>query len=103
MIIVSLILGKKSNIAILKNKKLIKRIMNEDMYIVECKVYDKKNVQSQDPDGTLYDNYYIKITDGNYIVDQWIKIPKENYKQENDYTVKFYVFDKTGNEYFLIY
>jgi len=102
IIIVSYILGKKSNTAIFKNKKLIKRILNEDMYIVECKVYDKKHNLSGDPDGTVSDNYYIKITDGNYIVDQWIKIPKEKYKQEDNYTVKFYVFDKTGSDYFLI-
>lgn len=103
MIIVSFILGKKSNVAIFKNKNLIKRILNEDMYIVECKVYDKKHNQTQDTDGTVFDNYYIKITDGNYIVGQWIKIPKEKYKQEDNYIVKFYVFDQTGSEYFVIY
>ena len=47
-------------------------------------------------------NYYIKITDGNYIVNQWIEIPKVNYKQEDNYIVRFYVFDETGSEYFLI-
>ena len=101
MIIISFVLGKKSNVAILKNKNLIKRILNEDMYIIECEIYDKKHNQTQDTDGTVYDNYYIKITDGNYIVDQWIKIPKEKYEQD-DNNVRFYVFDQTGNEYFLI-
>lgn len=102
MIIISYILGIKSNQTIFKNKKLIKRIMNEDMYIIECEVYDKKNNQTQDSNGRVYDNYYIKITDGNYIVDQWIKIPKEKYSQEDNYTVKFYVFDEYGSDYFLI-
>lgn len=101
IMIISFILGKKSNVAIFKNKKLIKRILNEDMYIVECEIYDKKYNHGQDQDGTIYDIYYIKITDGNYIVDEWIEIPKEKYKQDSNY-VRFYVFDKTGNEYFLI-
>lgn len=102
IMIISFILGKKSNVAIFKNKKLVKRILNEDMYIVECEIYDKKNDRTQDADGTIYDNYYIKITDGNYIVDEWIKIPKEKYEQDSN-SVKFYVFDETGSEYFLIY
>ena len=101
MVIISYILGKKSNVAVVKNKKLVNRIMNEDMYIVECEIYDKKHNQTQDTGGTVYDNHYIKITDGNYIVDQWIEIPKEKYEQGSN-KVKFYVFDKTGNEYFLI-
>ena len=49
----------------------------------------------------IYNNYYIKITDGNYIVNEWIEIPKEKYNKD-DNKVKFYVFDKTGSEYFLI-
>lgn len=102
IIIISFVLGKKSNIAIFKNKHLIKRILNEDMYIVECKIYDKKHNQTQNVAGTIHDNYYIKITDGNYIVDQWIKIPKEKYEQDGN-NVKFYVFDQTESEYFLIY
>lgn len=101
MMIISFVLGKKSNNAILKNKKLVKRILNEDMYIVECEIYDKKYNQTQDVDGTVYNNYYIKITDGNYIVNEWIEIPKEKYNKD-DNKVKFYVFDKTGSEYFLI-
>ena len=102
MLVASFVLGKKSNKAIFKNKKLIKRILNEDMFIVNAKIYDKKHIQSQDTDFTVHDDYYIKITDGNYIVDQWIEIPEEKYEQ-NSNDVKFYVFDKTGNEYFLIF
>lgn len=101
MITVSFILGKKSNFAIFKDKNLIKRILNENMYIVKCEVYDKKHNRTQDTNGTVYDNYYIKITDGNYIVDQWIEIPKDKYEQYSNY-VSFYVFDQTGNDYFLI-
>ena len=102
IVIISFILAKKSNKAMLKNKKLIKRILTEDMFNVDCKVYDKKITTASDNKGNKYDCYYIKITDGNYIVDQWIQISKEKYKQENNYDIKVYIFDKTGSDYFLI-
>ncbi|MCI8309348.1 MAG: hypothetical protein HFJ45_03925 [Clostridia bacterium] len=102
MLTIFFVFGKKSNATISKSKNLIKRILNENMYIVECQVYDKKYFRTQDTDLTIHDNYYIKITDGNYIVNQWIEISKVNYKQEDNYIVRFYVFDETGSEYFLI-
>ena len=101
MAIILFISGIKSNKAITKNKRIFNRIMNNDMFLVECQVYDKKIDTSGGADGSVEINHYIKITDGNYIVDQWIKIPKEKYEQ-NLTNVLFYVFDKTGNEYFII-
>ena len=89
------ILGKKSNIAINKNRRLIKRIKEEEMYIVECEIYDKKISNGE----SVY--YYIKITDGNYVVDQWIEVPKNIYEQE-DKKIQFYIFDKTGSDIFSI-
>lgn len=96
------VLGRKSNIAIFKDKKLIKRILNEDMYIVLCEIYDKHHRTNRYVDGPDENKYYIKITDGNYIVDQWIEIPKEKYIQENNNILELYVFDKNASDYFLV-
>ena len=101
-LLISFILGKKSNKAIMKNKRLVKRILNEDMYVVECKIYDKKYKKTQDTAGTVYNNYYVKITDGNYIVNQWVEISKEKYEQNNN-DIRVYIFDKTDSEYFLVF
>ena len=102
MIIISFILGKKSNIAISKNKKLIAKILNEDVYIVKCEIYDRKHESSTDTSDILSDDYYIKITDGNYVVDEWIETTKEIYERDSK-NISIYIFDKTGKYYFLIF
>ena len=67
--------------------------------IVECEVYDKKHKKTYDTHGREYNNYYIKITDGNYIVDQWIEISKENYEKDGN-NIRFYAFDQAESIFF---
>lgn len=92
--VLSFVFAKKATAAIFKNKKIIKKILNGDMYLAECKIYDRNTISSDDGK-----DYYVKLTDGNYIVDEWISIPEHLYKQ-ND--VRVYIFDKTGSDYFTI-
>ena len=86
MSVLSFYLWRKSNKAINKNKDLIKKIINGKMYLVECYVYDKKLDKTQDTNGKIRENYYIKITDNHYVVDSWIEIPKSCYRDEENYT-----------------
>lgn len=91
IVIMGYVFGKFSGTEMLRDKKLVKRIMNEDMYIVECKIYDRK--YSNADDNTYF---YVKITDGNYIVNQWISVTKKKYEQEND-DIILYVLNKTAD------
>ena len=102
MIAVSFYFWKKSNKAMMKNKDLIKKIINGKMYLVECYVYDKKHNRTQDTDGTVYENYYIKITDNHYVVEPWIEIPKTCYRDEENYMVRFFVLNEKGIDIFEI-
>ena len=90
---ITFILGKKSSKAINKNKRFINRIINEDMYIVKCEVYDRKHIEEDS------DYYRIRISDGDNVVNQWIDIPKDRYEKKEK-IVEFYVFDKTASDIF---
>lgn len=102
MIIFSYILGKKSNKAINKNKTLIKKIMNKNMYDVECFIFDKRCCDTQDTDGHSSKCYEIKITDGNYIVNEWIEVDKTIYETNVDEKLHILVLDEKASDIFEI-
>lgn len=95
----SFVLGRKSNRKISQEKKLASKIMNSEMYIVNASIFDKKNEKVSDGDFGSVHNFYIKVTDGKFIVNQWFKVPKEVYNKDK---VKIYIFDKYASDYFLI-
>ena len=69
--------AKSSWIIALKNKKLVNKIMTNDVFIADCFSYDKKTINYDD--GTTYS---IKITDGKNYLDKWFKIKREEYNNE---------------------
>ena len=83
-----------------KRSNLAKRIRNETMYTATCIVYDKKEIREYD-EGTTITYNYIKITDGKYIVDEWIFVPKDLYKPNLD-KVEIYIFDNRASDVFEI-
>lgn len=99
LIWVSFALGKKSNRKINQEKKLVSEIMNSEMYVVNAAIFDKKNERVDDGDFGSVQNYYIKITDGNFVVNQWFKVSKEVYNKDK---VTIYIFDKYASDYFLV-
>ena len=54
--------GAKLTYDLQKEFAIAKRIMNNDMFLVECQVYDKKIDTSGGADGSVEINHYIKIT-----------------------------------------
>lgn len=67
--------------------------------MVSASIFDKKNERVDDGNFGSVQNYYIKVTDGMFAVNQWIKVPKEVYGKNE---VMIYIFDKYASDYFLI-
>lgn len=86
---------KKSYKATLKNKNFIKKFMKENIYYTTCTSYDKKTSTTQDPDGCVNVDYYIKVTDNHYILNKWLKVSENIYKSNETISV-WLVFDETG-------
>lgn len=97
MMVFSYIFGKKSNQAIFMSKNLVKRILNEDMYFIECKIYDKKQAVFSKMAGATHQYYYVKITDGNYILNEWLEVPKKVYLKNNS-SIKIYFLSGVEGE-----
>ena len=55
------------------NKSLIKKIMKNNLYITECKIWDKKYCYRNTSDGDYVTEYFVKIT-----VLSWIEQPIED-------------------------
>lgn len=95
LVFISLLCTKKSYAASMKNKKTTKEIMNRNIYYVNCYSYDKKIDQSSDANGNVDVKYYIKVTDHNYILNQWLQVSKEIYTS-NEVINVWLVVDETG-------
>lgn len=102
MIILSFIFGKKSNKEINKDKKTYSFILNSDIYIIECKIYDIKVIPYIGKDGNKYVGRYVKITDGNYVLNEWIEVTGRKYIERSKYTKIYYQPGLKENEQFLI-
>ena len=90
LISLSAFLFLKSKKATVKNKILYNKIMNGELYIVKCTSFDKKNYSDEDKH-----HYKVKITDGNYVVDQWIELPENIYNQDS---YQIYILKDYENE-----
>lgn len=99
LIWISFILGKKTGRKAVRDKNLVNRILNNEMFMVSASIFDKKNERVDDGDFGSVQNYYIKVTDGMFVVNHWIKVPKEVYNKDR---VTIYIFDKYASDYFLI-
>lgn len=99
LIWISFILGKKTGRKAVRDKNLVNRILNNEMFMVSASIFDKKNERVDDGDFGSVQNYYIKVTDGMFVVNQWIKVSKEVYNKDR---VTIYIFDKYASDYFLI-
>lgn len=99
LIWISFTLGKKTGRKAVRDKNLVNRILNNEMFMVSASIFDKKNERVDDGDFGSVQNYYIKVTDGMFVVNQWIKVSKEVYNKDR---VTIYIFDKYASDYFLI-
>lgn len=62
------------------NKSLIKKIMKNNLYITECKIWDKKYCYRNTSDGDYVTEYFVKIADGENVNDDWIEVSKKTYE-----------------------
>ena len=99
LIWISFTLGKKTGRKAVMDKNLVNRILNNEMFMVSASIFDKKNERVDDGDFGSVHNFYIKVTDGKFIVNQWFKVPKEVYNKDK---VTIYIFDKYASDYFLV-
>ena len=82
----------------MKNKNLITKIINNNMYCIPCYLFDKKYESSSDTVGKHYDNYYVKITDKEYIVNDWIEVSEEIYLVDEKKKLTLVMLDKSGKD-----
>lgn len=76
-----------------RDKKLIEKIMNNNVYIADCYSYDKK-IETYNS-GI---HYYIKICNNNYYINKWFEISKEAYKENETIKVKLVFFENPSIE-----
>lgn len=94
-------LGKAAYKASKRDKVLINKIFNGDMYIAECYSYDKKIEDYYSSSGTHHIEYYIKITDNNgHYIDKWFQIPEKVYKNNDIITASLIILGPKGEEIF---
>lgn len=69
-----------------KNSKIIKKIMNCNIYVANCYAYDRKTekIRINNPDHVShYDTIHlIKVTDGNYFVEKWFSVGYKDFYNE---------------------
>lgn len=99
LLIVDLIIFSINKI---KNRNNIQKIMNNKIYVADCYEYDRKTERYKEYYGPDVDNrkvyytlYFIKITDGNYLVNKWFPVSAEQYNKAN-IAVKLYLSDEIG-------
>jgi len=80
-----------------KNKNMIQKFMNSNIYIANCYAYDRKTERIKVINNTRHNDYYtlhlIKITDGDYFIEKWFPINHKKFYDEMIY-VKLYISDK---------
>ncbi|MBR6033470.1 MAG: hypothetical protein IKP28_01815 [Clostridia bacterium] len=79
-----------------EEKELFSKIQKDDLYVVNCQLCYRKIRRVAK--GSV--KYLSKVTDGNYVSNEWIPVSEKIYNTDDD--VNLYILGKTGKDFMKI-
>ena len=79
-----------------EEKELFPKIQKDDLYAVNCKLCYRKIRRVAK--GNV--NYLSKVTDGNYVSNEWIPVSEKIYNTDDD--VNLYILGQNGKDFMKI-